>query len=140
MAEETVPEVHEEAAEKSEVVSVEPTHAAQEETSVVEPTQAPVLHISGSSFRNGVVSITKEESVPATPMPTPVATQLPNESQVPTLIVETEPSVSFTNMDTIFDSDNPERNEIAETFSGDIETIETLNVPPEEMDGCEELA
>jgi hypothetical protein len=140
VAEETVPEVHEEAAEKSEVVSVEPTHAAQEETSVVEPTQAPVLHISGSSLRNGVVSITKEESVPATPMPTPVATQLPNESQVPTLIVETEPSVSFTNMDTIFDSDNPERNEIAETFSGDIETIETLNVPPEEMDGCEELA
>ncbi len=54
--------------------------------------------------------------------------------------METEPSVSFTNMDTIFDSDNPERNEIAETFSDDIETVETLNLPPEEMDGFEELA
>jgi len=43
-------------------------------------------------------------------------------------------------MDTIFDSDNPERNEIAETFPEDIETIEKLNVPPEEMDGFEELA
>jgi hypothetical protein len=106
------------------------------------PETAPVLHISASSLKNGVVTITKEEAptvTPPAPIPTPVAAP-PTEPQVPTLIVETEPSVSFTNMDTIFDSDNPERNEIAETFPEDIETIETLNVPPEEMDGFEELA
>jgi hypothetical protein len=106
--------------------------------------QPPVLHISGSSLKNGVVTITKEEApTPLTPMPTPVTpaeAEQPSQPQVPTLVVETEPSVSFTNMDTIFDSDNPERNEIAETFPDDIETIETLNVPPEEMDGFEELA
>jgi len=101
---------------------------------------APVLHISASALKNGVVTITKEEAaapIPPTPTPTPVVA--PAEPQVPTLIVETEPSVSFTNMDTIFDSDNPERNEIMETFPEDIESIETLNLPPEDMDGFEEL-
>jgi hypothetical protein len=107
--------------------------------------QPPVLHISGSSLRSGVVNITKEDAQPPqAPMPTPVSPAgeehpTSTESTIPTLFVETEPSVSFTNMDTIFDSDNPERNEIAETFPEDIETIETLNLPPEEMDGFEEL-
>ncbi len=114
----------------------------EEKVEVVAQAPAPVLQISASSLKNGVVTITKEEAtapIPPTPMTTPVASPF-TEQQVPTLIVETEPSVSFTNMDTIFDSDNPERNEIAETFSDDIETVETLNLPPEEMDGFEELA
>jgi hypothetical protein len=105
---------------------------------------APVVQLSASSLKNGIVTITKEESPTTvqsvTSIPPPVVAPPSTESQVPTLIVETEPSVSFTNMDTIFDSDNPERNEIAQTFPEDIETIEKLNVPPEDMDGFEELA
>ena len=109
-----------------------------------EEQKPPVLQISTTvpSLKNGVVTITKEES-PFTPVPPPAPASTPTAEehvQGPTLFVETEPSVSFTNMDTIFDSEYPERNEITETFPDDIETIETLNVPPEEMDGFEELA
>ena len=131
---ETVLEVAEEKPEEKapETIVVEPAEAQHpvEEQAPVAPPPEPVLHISTSvpSLKNGVVTITKEE---AAPMPV---------QQIPTLVVDTEQSVSFTNMDTIFDSDHPDRNEITETYQDDIETIETLNVPPEEMDGFEELA
>jgi hypothetical protein len=145
--EETLEEAHEEQPPQvPEVVMEQAKEQAKEHVqeqpkeAVPAPAEAPVLHISASSLKNGVVTITKEEAAPPTPMPTPVVEHQPQQQQVPTLVVETEPSVSFTNMDTIFDSDNPERNEIAQNFSDDIETIETLDLPPEEMDGFEELA
>ena len=59
-----------------------------------------------------------------------------------TLVVDTEPTVSFTNMDTIFDSNDLEGNEIA-THSmfegGEVERIETMDGPPEPIDGFEDL-
>jgi len=59
-----------------------------------------------------------------------------------TLVVDTEPTVSFTNMDTIFDSNNLEGNEIA-THSmfegGEVERIETIDAPPEPLDDFEDL-
>ena len=59
-----------------------------------------------------------------------------------TLVVDTEPTVSFTNMDTIFDSNDLEGNEIA-THSmfegGEVERIETIDAPPEPIDGFEDL-
>jgi hypothetical protein len=132
---ETVLDIAEEKLEEKVPETIVVEAAPEEQPPAVEPA-APTLHISTSvpSLKHGVVTITKEEGAP-----TPVAPRM-EEQQAPTLVVETEQSVSFTNMDTIFDSDNPERNEIAETFQDDIETIETLNVPPEEMDGFEELA
>jgi hypothetical protein len=148
---ETVVEAPQEEAESKaqEVVLEQPKEQPKEEqpptVQEVPVESPPVLQISASSLKNGVVTITKEESAPPpTPVPTPVSFEQPvqqqQQPQVPTLVVETEPSVSFTNMDTIFDSDNPERNEIMQTFPDDVETIETLNLPPEEMDGFEELA
>jgi hypothetical protein len=69
-----------------------------------------------------------------------IAASVPEGQQ--TLIVDTEPTVSFTNMDTIFDSNNLEGNEIA-THSmfegGEVERIETIDAPPEPLDDFEEL-
>jgi hypothetical protein len=45
-------------------------------------------------------------------------------------------------MDTIFDSENPERNEISEshaTEEEDIDHVDVLNLPPEPMDEFEDL-
>jgi len=143
---ETVVEPHEETVpeEKVPVIVIEPSVAevkAEEQATAEAPSSSHNISTSGHTLRNGVVTITKGEaapmSMPISPPPMPAAVE---QLQAPTLFVETVPSVSFTNMDTIFDSDNPERNEISETFSDDIETIETLNLPPEEMDGFEELA
>ena len=133
-AEEKVDDKVEESVPETIVVDASPE--AHEST---DPSHSVVsISKSAPSLKNGVVTITKEEALD-TPMPPPVVVRV-EEQQVPTLVVETEQSVSFTNMDTIFDSDHPDRNEITETFQDDIETIETLNVPPEEMDGFEELA
>ena len=69
-----------------------------------------------------------------------IAASVPEGQQ--TLIVDTEPTVSFTNMDTIFDSNNLEGNEIA-THSmfegGEVERIETIDAPPEPLDDFEDL-
>lgn len=94
----------------------------------------------------GLVNIIKEEA--STPPPTP---QLTNEVIMPpavaptTLIIDTVPSVGFTNMDTIFDSDHPEENIISESphaeedEADDIDHIEMLDTPPEPLDGFEDL-
>jgi len=68
---------------------------------------------------------------------------VPEESEgQQTLVVDTEQTVSFTNMDTIFDSNNMEGNEIA-THSmfegGEVERIETIDAPPEPLDEFEDL-
>jgi hypothetical protein len=57
--------------------------------------------------------------------------------------VETEQSVSFTNMDTIFDSDHPEDNKISESNTNkeeyEIDHVQVLDQPPEPMDEFEDL-
>jgi len=85
------------------------------------------------SSMKSTVTVNKEAGVE----PTPEA----SEGQQ-TLVVDTEPTVSFTNMDTIFDSNDLEGNEIA-THSmfegGEVERIETIDAPPEPIDGFEDL-
>ena len=85
------------------------------------------------SSMKSTVTVNKEAGVE----PTPEAV----EGQQ-TLVVDTEPTVSFTNMDTIFDSNDLEGNEIA-THSmfegGEVERIETIDAPPEPIDGFEDL-
>lgn len=65
------------------------------------------------------------------------------QGQEQTIHVETEPSVSFTNKDTIYHSDNPDDNEIAEAEVEEevfeIDHIELLDQPPEPIDQYEDL-
>lgn len=81
----------------------------------------------------GLVNITKEEAESG---------QLTHNDS-PMISVETEPSVSFTNMDTIFDSDHPEDNEISESNNNkeeyEVDHVEVLDQPPEPMDEFEDL-
>ena len=103
---------------------VEPVPVVEANTQSV---QAP------KSSMKSTVTVNKEAGVE----PTPEAV----EGQQ-TLVVDTEPTVSFTNMDTIFDSNDLEGNEIA-THSmfegGEVERIETIDAPPEPIDGFEDL-
>jgi hypothetical protein len=112
------------------------------------PSQPATLDISSPKIAESkpVVHIIKEEApavvnqvitpAPATPTPPPPPPQ--------TLVVDTEHSVSFTNMDTIFDSDHPEENVISESQHAeeepDIDHIEMVNAPPEPMDDFEDVA
>lgn len=105
---------------------------------VPETVALPVLETPKMS---NTVNIIKEEPV-AVPAPAPAPSV--QEEVGPTIHVETVPSVSFTNMDTIFDSDHPEANEIAESNVGEgtyeeVEHVEVLNQPPEPMDDFEDL-
>jgi hypothetical protein len=65
------------------------------------------------------------------------------ESTPATIVIATEPSVSFTKMDTIFDHSNPERNEIAMVdMRNDEDAPEFLTIleePAGEMDDFEDL-
>jgi len=103
---------------------VEPVPVVEANTQSV---QAP------KSSMKSTVTVNKEAGVE--PAPEAVEGQQ-------TLVVDTEPTVSFTNMDTIFDSNDLEGNEIA-THSmfegGEVERIETIDAPPEPIDGFEDL-
>lgn len=93
-----------------------------------------------------MVNIIKEEAPVPNHEEHPVVQALnqvitPSEPAAPTLVVDTEPSVSFTNMDTVFDSENPDANEIVEAshMEEDIDHVEMLDLPPEPMDEFEDL-
>jgi hypothetical protein len=81
----------------------------------------------------GLVNITKEEA----------ESSQTTHNESPMISVETEPSVSFTNMDTIFDSDHPEDNEISESNTNqeeyEVDHVQVLDQPPEPMDEFEDL-
>lgn len=102
---------------------------------VVEPvpeTNTQSVQAPKSSMKS-TITVNKEAGVESAPEG--------GESQQ-TLVVDTEPTVSFTNMDTIFDSNDLEGNEIA-THSmfegGEVERIETIDAPPEPLDDFEDL-
>lgn len=107
--------------------------------------------ITSTSESKSVVTIIKQDVPASSPAPASVLTNqvlMPaapaaQPPQLQTLVVDTEPSVSFTNMDTIFDSEHPEDNVISESPRQDeeveIDHIEMLNVPPEPLDGFEDL-
>jgi len=127
----TEPEVKEPElkAEVKDEVKPEVKEEVKEEVKVDSTTQS----IQGpKSSMKSTVTVNKEASV----TPEIVA------SSPQTLVVDTEPTVSFTNMDTIFDSNDLEGNEIAAHSmfeDGEVDKIEMLNLPPEEIDGFEDL-
>lgn len=127
---------------------VSPPEENQESASVPEVQHATLQIPAKSNFsQSSVVNIIKEQVVsPKSSEEGPVnEVQMPSVGPGPTLVVETEPSVSFTNMDTIFDSDNPEGNEIAhashseEEEEDEIDHINMVDAPPEPLDGFEDL-
>jgi len=125
----TEPEVKVEVkAEVKEEVKPEVKEEVKEEVKVDSTTQS----IQGpKSSMKSTVTVNKEASVPEVVASSPQ-----------TLVVDTEPTVSFTNMDTIFDSNDLEGNEIAAHSmfeDGEVDKIEMLNLPPEEIDGFEDL-
>ena len=68
----------------------------------------------------------------------------PKEAQPQTIVVQTEPSVNFTNLDTVFDSNNEQSNRISLAASemdeeDEDEKIDILNEPPVPMDDFEDL-
>jgi hypothetical protein len=79
--------------------------------------------------------VTKE----AAPAEEPVVTA----ATPPTFFVDTERSVGFTNMDTYFDSNNPDENSISAPVEHveeeEVDHITQLDHPPEPMDGFEDL-
>jgi len=93
------------------------------------------------------VSKTVAESVPeslAIPEAVEVTKEAPTETQAaPTFIVDTERSVGFTNMDTYFDSNNPDENSISAPVPAEevdeVDHITQLDHPPEPMDDFEDL-
>jgi hypothetical protein len=126
--------------------AAEPTEKVEEAPSapepVAEPTKPETLVIDTSqkitsppsAIVKSSVTVTKEEGVVDPP-------QQP-QAQSQTFVVDTEPSVGFTNMDTVFDSNDVDGNEIrahSEFENGEVERIETLDAPPEQIDGFEEL-
>ena len=73
-----------------------------------------------------------------------VINEAPTEIQAaPTFIVDTERSVGFTNMDTYFDSNNPDENSISAPVPAEevdeVDHITQLDHPPEPMDDFEDL-
>ena len=129
-----------EAETKPEEKPVEPVvEVKSEPTPVVEVKPEPVPEANTQSFQapkssmKSMVTVNKEAGVESAP-------EGPEGQQ--TLVVDTEPTVSFTNMDTIFDSNDVEGNEIA-THSmfegGEVERIETIDAPPEPLDDFEDL-
>ena len=126
--------------------AAEPTEKVEEAPSAPEPVAEPpkpetlVIDTSQkitsppSATVKSSVTVTKEEGVVDPP-------QQP-QAQSQTFVVDTEPSVGFTNMDTVFDSNDVDGNEIrahSEFENGEVERIETLDAPPEQIDGFEEL-
>ena len=82
-----------------------------------------------------------KEDKPAEDKP---AEDKPKEAQPQTIVVQTEPSVNFTNLDTVFDSNNEQSNRISLAASemdeeDEDEKIDILNEPPVPMDDFEDL-
>jgi hypothetical protein len=101
--EETAPVVHEESialAKEEEKKEPEPETKEQEPVIKIEPH----VDLSGAEV-TPPVSVESPKQSPPAPAPTPVTT--------PTIIVDTEPpSVSFTHMDAVLDSENPNLSKI----------------------------
>jgi hypothetical protein len=108
---------------------------------VVEPTPVPVA-VPAVSEQTPVPAV---EAVPE-PTPAPVADPV-SEPRTPTIVVDTEPAVvSFTALDAILDTDNPEQTTIrmaSENEDDDDDVPNTIsynmNEKPEEVDDFEDL-
>jgi hypothetical protein len=156
---ESVPKNEEKPGKKEETIPIPVPEEESESAPPTESVEEQNLEIKNTTVTTPVktvVNITKEESSPTAPTAPPstpivqpaidnVITAQPSSQQVsepPTLVIATEPSVSFTNMDTIFNSDNPELNEIAtspDEEDEEIDHIQTIDGPAENVDDFEEI-
>lgn len=136
----SVEESDKEETKKEPLVSVPAAVAAEEQPETLN------VPITSTSDAKSVVNIIKQEA-PVVSQPA-VTNQVllpsvPAPAPLQTLVVDTEPSVSFTNMDTIFDSEHPEENVISESpreeEEVEIDHVEMVDAPPEPLDGFEDL-
>jgi hypothetical protein len=136
--EETAPVVHEESV--APVVKEEVTEEKQQAAPSIE--LEPRIDLSGSEVVPQVAVETPKESPPA-PAPTPASTPT-----TPTIIVDTEPpSVSFTHMDAVLDSENPNLSKIQMSNQMDEEDDEEevtrlefdMSEAPEALEDFEDL-
>ena len=118
------------------------------------PAPVPVTDLSA----NTVVPVPEPEPAPVpVPAPTPVPEEVPAPAPVPvevpvptevpapapapvqTIVVDTEPSVRFTNIDSVFHHSDPEQNIMSEvnTIENDYDedTLQFVDAPPTGLDG-----
>lgn len=119
--------------EKEETPAAPPTTPVLESDADVSPPPTPMIDVSGS--------LVSQIIAPISEAPAPV----PQAAAVPTIVVDMEPpTVRFTQMDTVFDSDNPEKNMIRfapeQEEEEEVNEIEIdMNAPPESLDDFENL-
>lgn len=118
---------------------VEPEVPAKEEPKKEEPVTLDIPTKTVSEAKS-VVNIIKEEAPVKNEVIVPPA-EAQQQQQPTTLVIDTVPSVGFTGMDTIFDSEHPEENVISESphIEEDIDHVDVLDMPPEPLDGFEDL-
>lgn len=129
-AQEIAPVVHEESVEQPATEETKPSESLAETPATEEQQQEP-------------------PAPPTTPVQEilDVSGAKPVEPTVPTIVVETEPpTVSFTHMDAVLDTDHPEQTTIQASTQIDDDDEEQVNtieidasVPPEPLDEFEEL-
>lgn len=128
----------------TEAAPVPESATAPESEHVPESTPASVA-TSEQVLETAPAAVAVSESVPETaPADEPEAAPSPAPAAEPapaTIIVATEPSVSFTKMDTIFDHADPEKNQIAlvEDEEDTPDFLKILDEPAGEMDDFEDL-
>jgi len=128
---ETAPVVHEESvapavSEPESAPEPAPEHVVEEQAKPLAILETPVVEdLSGSA--------------PSPPLP-------PAPPTTPTIVVDTEPpTVGFTHMDAVLDSENPERSTIQisnqmDDDEGEVQAIEVdMSYPPEEVNEYEDL-
>ena len=132
--------------------------AEEKEEELVQPVipESFIQDLSGSSVAAVPVPVPEPVAVPVPePVPEPtvaaptVAAPTVTAPTTPTIVVDTEPAkVSFTSMDTFFDSRNPNQNSIHEPVlkadddeddDAGVTSLEISNDPPEPVDDYENL-
>lgn len=118
--------------EKEQPLQVDISGAVQSETVKEEPV-VPVVEIAAPT---PAPPSTPEPGVNVVPVPQPEPLQPPPQ----VLVFDTEPSVKFSEHDTVFDGENPEGNQIVSKASYDEDDgIQILDTPPEAFDEFEDL-
>ena len=135
--------------EREEEREEEAKPASSDEIPVNEPSSGEATVTEPTVTEAVTLKVVEKEDKPAEDKPAEdkpkedkPAENKPTEPQ--TIVVQTEPSVNFTNLDTVFDSNNEQSNRISLAASemaeeDEDEKIDILNEPPVPMDDFEDL-
>lgn len=131
-------EKNEETAEEKEEEKPPKEESAVEEASKEQP---PAIQI--EDYQTPVTDVSGAQVSPVVIAPPPSPTAAPTPAAVPTIIVDTEPpSVGFTHMDAVLDTDHPEQSTIRvsnQSADGESEQQEITHIEVDESYGPEPL-